>query len=173
MTQKFFAGLFALLILSAGIASADTFTFTYSSMAPDNSISASGIITATYDSPGVYAITDVTGFRNGKAILFVATPDPSIDLTDNILLVPANPGFLTFTGTSGFAIETSDGTFNPYYSNGSVGTSGDYYEYTFNGSSPGTEITFSAQQVPDGGVTLMLLGGAFVGLTALRRKLHV
>jgi len=162
----------ALLVLSAGIASADQFDFSYTSI--DTTITATGVITATYDSPGVYTITDVTGVRNGDAITFIPGNVEDIG-ADDILWYPANPTFLDETTVSGFAFSTTDGVFNPWLGNGTYNsTAGLYYEYTGNsGTYPGPEITFSAQAVPDGGMTLMLLGGALVGLATLRRKLRV
>jgi alkylation response protein AidB-like acyl-CoA dehydrogenase len=172
MIQKFFAGLFASLILSAGIASADTFTFSYSSIA-DNSVAALGTMTATNNNDGTYSITGVTGTRNGLNITFVTSPPGDIQV-DNVLVIPPNPGFLDQSAYSGFVIQTTDGIFNPWYGNGSYGsTVGHYYEYMSGGNTPGPEITFSAQQVPDGGMTLMLLGGALAGLETLRRRFRV
>jgi hypothetical protein len=170
MIQKFFGGVFAMLILSAGIASADTFSFSYSSVL-DNSISASGIITATPSGVGTYTILDVTGIRNTLNIAFVANPNPSQFAVDNVLVFPPDPAFLTATTFSGFVIQTNDGLFNPWYNFQSDwgGIAGHYYEYS-GGSVPGPEITFSAQAVPDGGMTIMLLGGVLVGLETLRRK---
>ncbi|MGA3098465.1 MAG: hypothetical protein ABSF25_18585 [Bryobacteraceae bacterium] len=171
MTRKLAIGLFALLALSAGIASADEFTFSYSSVL-DSSVTASGIITANNDGGGVYTITGITGTRNGDPITFVQSPDPGAFAVDNNLIVPPNPAYLSSTGSSGFVISTVDGDFNPWYDyNGSFGgTTGLYYEYD-GGSVPGTEITFTATDVPETSSILFLLtmvGGVF-GAMKLRR----
>jgi len=162
-----------LLLLSAGIASADVFSFSYTSLSGPL-ITASGTIMATPTTDGVFTITDVTGLRNGAAITFIPGNTADID-ADDILWYPANPTYLDETTLSGFAFSTTDGIFNPWSGNGTFGsTAGLYYEYQGNsGIYPGPQINLNVSAVPDGGVTLMLLGGAFVGLATLRRRFRM
>jgi hypothetical protein len=96
MTHKLAGCVLTLLLLSAGIASADVFSFSYTSLSGPL-ITASGTIMATPTTDGVFTITDVTGLRNGAAITFIPGNTADID-ADDILWYPANPTYLLTRG---------------------------------------------------------------------------
>ncbi len=88
-----------LLLCTVGIASAESFSFTYTGtlFIPNT---ASGIFTTTQKSPGQYLITGISdGLINGSPITSILSPG-SYQGNDNLLFNPANPGYIDYNGIS-------------------------------------------------------------------------
>jgi hypothetical protein len=185
MKLKSLLALLAVCLILPVLAQADvTFDWSYTnSTPPPGTILAAGEFTATADViPGLWDITSLTGTRNGQIITWIPFPSSSDFLVDNKVWVPPNPQYFVPTENNGFVFSTPDGSqYNPYL----ISAGGDYYESALVSGdkgvdyNPGRIIGFSATLhvpdggVPDGGMTLMLLGGVLVGLETLRRKLRV
>ena len=176
---------FALVVLVAAFSSsqaafADVFSYTYT----NGAITASGVIDATLLSPGVYGITGGTiavtggGAKNDGSGVILADPNGAGNLYT--LQNPPNSGGANLTidnlfyptvdpqlTDNGFNYELPNllpgGVYGSIWANGPdnyVLYQGNYSIYQGGGS-------FAA---PDGGMTIMLLGGALVGLETLRRR---
>ena len=111
-----------------------------------------------------------TGYTDSMTLLAPGT----FGGNDNVFVGPTQ-----YFTVSGFSWESGGYDWNIFYASVPSGTGG----YIFTGCPvgqvcgsnntygvPSTPLNFQAHQVPDGGVTLMLLGGALVGLETLRRK---
>jgi hypothetical protein len=163
-TLIFFAALFIGLVSQTR---ADTFEFSYQG----DSVTANLLLTTgLYDSGiGGYQITDISGDRNGVAITgLVNNPNfPSPNVVGNIIydnLLTSPWGFNYY----GLFYDVNGTDYNIYFTNGN------YYELTqaqvLQGSL-GSELRMvNIRHVPDSGASVALLGGALLGLAALRRK---
>jgi hypothetical protein len=93
---------------------------------------------------------------------------------------PANPAVLDFkvngTPIGSFAASTTTGLWQQFTGTFSTGGGGSTFaSIDVNIQANGNDFALDdihLQQVPDGGVTLMLLGGALVGVETLRRRLR-
>jgi hypothetical protein len=174
LMQKKLLVIFTAMMLAAtfmpAVASAALFNFNYNGPG----VTASGILTADSIGSGQFHITGVTGTRNAEAITSFAAggPDnffyngtpPGANI-NNVLVYPANPGFLSNDPSySGFVFGTASGEFNPYYIPGGL-----YNEYKLGGDIAGITINFNVAPVPIP-AAVWLLGSGLVGLVALKRK---
>ena len=170
--NKRFLVLIALAFGLAATSRADLWSFDYSGAG----VTASGTITTgagltTFEGNAGYVITGVSGQRNGVTItgLIPATIDPAVGFStspdgrwwfDNVLL--ASGGFdlygLLFTTEAG-------GEYNLYKD-----YSGQYIDGNFSEARGAYDLVAVKLNVPDGGATIALLGGALIGLAALRRR---
>lgn len=159
---------FAALLL--GVVSktrADTFEFSYQT---DDVTASLLLTTGLYDSGiGGYQITDISGQRDGVAVTgLVNNPNfPSPNVVGNIIydnLLTSPWGFNYY----GLFYDITGTDYNVYFTNGT------YYELTqaqVLAGSLGTEVrAINIRHVPDSGASVALLGGALIGLAALRRK---
>jgi hypothetical protein len=180
--------LFALATALA-IAPAALADITYDFTITGSGVSASGIITvATTGTPGVDDITGITGTYSDAGITTTNItgmyPDPTytpiedsnhLFLFDNLFYSSGNSGLAL--DNDGMVFELANGDYVgvcgtgcttdslPYNLN-VVDTTGNY---THNNSGIGVTFTPEGGNVPDGGMTMMLLGGVLVGLETLRR----
>ena len=188
MKMKLLAFVTPALFLMPAIVSADTFNFSYTDIATGGTVvNVVGQLTGdpTGLPAGEYLITGISGFRNGIAITGLLGPTPALPgstvtfadtLVDDILNVPAAPGFFTLTTTDGFDFATADGgQFDPYLDLGS----GRYYEYQINsGSVPGTQLNFAASvasvaadsAAPEPSTLILLATGSLALFLARRRR---
>jgi hypothetical protein len=185
MKHKSLLALLAVCLMLPVLAQADvTFDWSYINVSSPpcvGCIVADGQFTAVADGSiaGLWDITSLTGTRNGITITWIQTPNPTYFAVDNKVYVPPDPKYFQATGNNGFVFSTPDGSqYDPYLNT----VDGNYYESALVGGdtgsnfNPGRIIGFSATPhvgVPDGGMTLTLLGGVLVGLETLRRKLRV
>ncbi len=161
-----------LLLCTAGVASAESFTFNYTGIIGSPSNTVSGILTTTEQSAGVYLITGITdGLFDGTAITSVLGTGSFVsDGNDNLLYYPAEatgiyttPAYIDYNGIS---FTTADGEFNLY----------------FNGSSYALASTLNADDIygtfalsPDVSATpepssLFLLGTGLLGACFMFRR---
>jgi hypothetical protein len=182
--------LVAACLIAPTAARADQFSFSFHDTTTGGTvITASGLFDATLLSLGQYRITAIVGgLQNGSAMTLLPTngspsccdPDAPSDPGywafgnfhyDNLLYVPpaagwgtaGNPRYLDYHGL-GYTV--AGGGWNLW---GDPNTAAAYIDY--NGTS--TQVDLSVSAVPDGGVTLMLLGGVLVGLDTLRRRVRL
>jgi hypothetical protein len=171
------------------VAMADTFTYSFTTT---NSVTFGfGDLTATGTevSPGMYLITDgtVNLFAAASTGLPVATGSlipvtlgtggPPVYLSpggsfnyDNLLTPAAIPS-LDYWGLLFKLSNTQE--FNIYANGAAPSTALEYTFYDSNGANINGNFNVINTTVPDGGMTLMLLGGAMFGLATLRRKFRV
>lgn len=150
----------ALLLCTAVFAAADDFNFTFNS----GLHTATGTLVTTDLGGGEFQITDITnGMINGVAI----TTLDNFAGGDNLLFVPANPGYLDFNGFS--FLDAAGNDWNIFY--GSVP-----YELFGSDGSFDSLASFTITQVgppppvPEPG-SLLLIGTGMLGAAgALRRK---
>jgi hypothetical protein len=178
MKMKLLALVTPALFLMPAIVSADTFNFSYTDIATGGTVvNVVGQLTGdpTGLPAGEYLITGVSGFRNGSAITgLLGSPSLPLGssfsfadtLVDDLLNVPATPGFFTSSSSDGFDFATADGgQFDPYFDPGS----GQYYEYAIgSGAAPGTQINFAASAVPEPSTLILLAIG--IPLVLVRRR---
>jgi hypothetical protein len=156
------------VLLVPGLASADSFDWSYSGIG----VTASGQLTASLVSPGIYHVTSLTGVRNGAAITAFSATTCGTPLcvtnygsytVDNALYYPSTTGpLLDSPGQirEGLGFTTIDGTFNVYYNDGTFGLPKGDYEYTVGGSIPGILIDpFKAKPVPEPSSLILLSVG--------------
>jgi len=173
-----------LAITPAAMADILTFGFTISG----SGVTASGTITvATTGTVGVDDITGITGTYSDAGIpttnITGMYPDPTyapIEDSNHLFLFD---NLFYSSGNSGLGLDNDGMVFNlangdyvgvcgtgcatggfPYNLN-VVDTTGNYTH-----NNEGIGVNFTAENVPDGGMTMMLLGGALVGLETLRRR---
>jgi hypothetical protein len=105
MIRKLFV-LSTLLLCTAGVASADSFTFAYAgTVGPANT--ASGTFTTTEESNGEYLITGINdGLIDSSPITSILSPG-TYQGNDDLLFDPANPGYIDYNGIS-FATAAGD-----------------------------------------------------------------
>jgi hypothetical protein len=168
------------LMATASIASAETFAWSYTGT-HGYVVTASGTLTATALGGGAYAVTSITGMRNGVSIdglSAYAGSDNEVFTTDPHLDYP------------GLAFLSGGSAFNTYFdgTDGPPGTGGDGYACGFAGyceigpGVPGTsgldgpdpihsiDFTLTLTSVPEPATwALMLLGFGGMG-AALRRR---
>jgi hypothetical protein len=176
---KLFASVLTLGTLAAGMcvspANALTWDFSYSG----SGVTASGVLTTSDLTGGVYDITGISVTRNGVTgtTLLPAAPEFFPDgqtsdyfTSDNIL--NASAPFLNF---GGFLYQTSDlKYYNVYYEGGVYYELSDSILIEDNGADLGTPITFAISEVSSTPLptTLPLFAGGlgFVGYLTRRRK---
>ena len=181
-----FVLLCVVLAVSCGAAMADNFTFTYTSSIFNLT---NGTLTATSNGDGSFTAT-----AGSATFSYVSAPADTTTLqllvppnlggvrlnagdvvtTDN-LIFPSNPSyFLDYVG--GIAFTVTGGQFSSlggaYVSSNTNPPSNNYYGFADVGGKyiASGDGVFTLSNVPDGGMTLMLLGGVLVGLETLRRK---
>ena len=154
--------LLAIVLAAASVSFADTFDFTYSG----GGYFAQGVFT-TGNTGSPYTVSGITGTADGYAITGLA---PSYAGANQLLYQPPTGGY--YADFSGISFENANLvdyniTYNPSghsnFLNISTLDPGGY------GTHP-VAIDMSVSQVPDGGMTLTLMGGALFGLETLRRK---
>jgi hypothetical protein len=165
----------AIVILVPGFALADNYTWTFAGA----SISGSGVLTADSEGGGLYFITGGSGtivdpsgttaatfatcsFGNTCVVTNSGGDNGSYD---NLLYPTLSAGSqLSSTGID--LVPGPDGTaFLNIWDSPSQSWAGWSY-----GSPAALSTPFTVSAVPDGGMTIMLLGGALVGLGTLRRR---
>lgn len=162
--------IFALFLAAVIPATANTFTFQYTGL----DVTASGIFTADPFAPGVYAVTGMTGERNGSPITsFIPSPGgPGIafyysdTVLDNLFYMPSSPRFFSVSSQSGVDFGTVDGKFNIYFDP----APGAYVEYTINSGGNPRQITFAAAEAPEPSSMLLLGTGLTILGMVFRRK---
>jgi len=184
LALAFFAIVLALGFTQVALAQSYDFTITGSG------VSASGVITIApiVGDPGFFGITGITGTYSDAGITTTNItgmyPDPTytpiedsnhLFLFDNLFYSSGNSGLAL--DNDGMVFELANGDYVgvcgtgcttdslPYNLN-VVDTTGNY---THNNSGIGVTFTPEGGNVPDGGMTMMLLGGVLVGLETLRR----
>jgi len=184
MKLTLFALATALAITPAALADILTYDFTIDG----SGVSASGTITvATTGTVGTDDITGITGTYSDAGITTMNItglyPDPTytpiedsnhLFLFDNLFYSSGNSGL--FLDNDGIVFYLANGDYVgvcgtgcttgglPYNLN-VVDTTGNYTH-----NNEGIGVNFN---VPDGGMTIMLLGGALVGLETVRRRFRV
>src|ERR1035441_640645 len=147
--------LLAIVLAAASVSLADTFDFSYTG----GGYSASGVFT-TGNTGSPYTVTGITGTADGFAITGLS----SYASANQWLYMPPTGGY--YADFAGISFENANGvdyniTYNPTGNSNFINIStldpGGYGSYA-------VPIDMSVSQVPDGGVTLTLLGGALVGL---------
>ena len=180
----------ALVLGAARSANANVVNFSYSGISGAHfaTVLGSGVITTDgIDHGGGYQwITAITGTTEYGAITGLepgnSTPPAFLGCCGGTYVIDnafnANNLSNPFSGTGGLLFNTGTTQVNLF---GDALSSGNTYEFSyaedsFVNTAPmygGTQVSFTASvATPDGGTTLMLLGGAFAGLAALRRKLR-
>ena len=151
--------LLAIVLAAASVSLADTFDFSYTG----GGYSASGVFT-TGNTGSPYTVTGITGWADGYAITGLS----SYAGADQLLYEPPTGGYYADFGGISFAANGVDYNITSYPTGNS--------NLNISTLDPGgygccfVAVDMSVSQVPDGGVTLTLLGGALVGLETLRRK---
>jgi hypothetical protein len=130
-------------------------------------VTASGTLTATPLSNGVYLITGMTGTRNGQAITFLPYPPSSFGGNNN-LLYQQNGAAGPFLDEYGVTFAVGGIQYNIYY------WAGQYYEWGSNSSIIPVVFTDppvdpSSTQTPEPS-SLALFGSGVIGLGALLRR---
>jgi hypothetical protein len=153
--------LLAVVLAASSVSLADTFNFSYFG----GGQSASGVFT-TGNTGSPWTITGITG----TADTFAITGLSSYAGADQLLYTPPVSGsYADFAGISFAANGVDYNIYNPGSSTSLLLSSLDPSGYP---NHP-VAIEMSVSQVPDGGVTLTLLGGALFGLETLRRKFRM
>ena len=151
----------AIVLAAASVSFADTFYFNYSG----GGYFAQGVFT-TGNTGSPYTVTGITGTADGYAITGLS----SYAGGDQLLYQPPTGGY--YADFSGISFENANLvdyniTYNPSRNSNFINIRtldpGGY------GTNP-VPIDMSVSQVPDGGMTLTLMGGALFGLETLRRK---
>ncbi len=181
--HKALYGFLLCCLMLPALAHANVYSFSYTG----TGISASGTISVSNISGNEWLITGITGQRNGDPIIGGTNglqPSPLADNTtlDDIIyfVLPAPTSTATFTlltgnsggnWTSGFAIQTAAGIFQPYSYVGGCDWGPCYsagqYEYQegtyFSGPFVNTPITFTITAIPEPG----FYGALALGLSGL------
>lgn len=157
----FSAGAIFLGIIAAVPAHATTFDFSVSSVGTPGDI-ASGTLTGTESSSGIYTISGITGTFDGSLITGLS----GYANADNLLFYPSQP-FVDFNGIS--FVTASLGAINLFSNSGyfEVKSTVDSVGYYFNGSPISLSVT--ATPLPPAW-TMMLIGLAGFGFVAYRRR---
>jgi len=181
----------AVVLLGGTVALADSFSLTFADASGNSNISGTALVSAIPEIGGEYLLTGGTGSLNynlqGTSYSYTMTvvPLPQGDSAGTIALSP-NGGFLYDNlmwpnAPSGLVVDSSAGLLFAIDDGTGVnelniwGNGAGQFYTAFTGIAAYNypvqdSVTFSVQPVPDGGMTLMLLGGSLVGLGALRRK---
>jgi hypothetical protein len=180
----------AVALAISPVAMADTFAYDFTTTL--SNAFTNGVLTAsgTEVTSGVYLITSGTlslfsvglGFdppiATGNVVPIPVAGTPGDTFTspsgyfyyDNLL----TPGSVPSLDNSGLLFILSNGDeMNIYANGGSVSSALEYTLYESNGAQVNGNFNVINATTPDGGMTLMLLGGVLVGLETLRRKLRV
>lgn len=156
--------LLAIVLATASLSLADTWSFSYSG----GGYTATGVFT-TGNVGSPYTILGITGTADGYAITGLSTYAGS----DQLLYMPPTGGYYADFG--GISFSNANGvdyniTLAPTgNSNNLIVSTVDPVGYPENS----VPINMNVSHIPDGGVTIMLLGGALFGLESLRRKFRV
>jgi hypothetical protein len=106
----------ALLLCTAGFASAESFDFTYTGLIGE-ATTGSGTLLTTAEGNGEYLITGITdGMFDGSAITKLINVG-AYEGNDNLLFFPSTIGSVDYNG---IAFKTADGKFNLYEEGDSV-----------------------------------------------------
>jgi hypothetical protein len=156
--------LLAIVLAASSVSFADTFDFSYFG----GGYVASGVFT-TGNSGSPYTVTGITGTADGFAITGLS---PYAGADQKLYVPPASGYYGDYGGISFATLAGVDYNITSYPSGNSNFINISTLDPGGNGCC-GVAIDMSVSQVPDGGVTLMLLGGALVGLETLRPRFRV
>lgn len=153
-------------ITAPSITSSDfTLSFTTSAyFTPSSSGSIYDLFSQTMNLGGNSSMNATNMFGSLEQAAFGGTPADF-----DVLLYTVTPGF---NGSTPYSFSSAPGLINGTFL-AAIGVGGNNNNIQFSTPFTTSGLVDAPPSVPDGGMTLMLLGGALVGLEALRRRLRV